>query len=184
MPHWSLIGFVPLYPALGARWAHGMKAGSRWLRRRLWIGVAVPILLGPPFVAQARFGWLNFDKDPTWEMSGWPSVAEELEARGLVGKPGTFFFTSYLFTSGQLQFVLSDRATVLCYNMGEPHGFAYWSEPNDWVGHDGILVSLDDRPEVPAIYEEYFRRLELVAEFSMTRRSACAKAAGSSATPG
>ena len=64
---------------------------------------------------------------------------------------------------------IRNRGPVLCYNSVESHGFAYWSSAADWVGQDGYLISFDDRPEEPDVYAEFFRRIELIAEFPMTR---------------
>jgi hypothetical protein len=166
-PHWSLVGFLPLYPALGAKWARQMEAASRWTYRRLAIGVLVTVGLAGLVAAQARLGVIPLKKDPTMEMAGWPSVARELDERGLLDRPETFLFTSRWFTSGQLEFAVDSRATVLCYNTAEPHAFADWTSPDQWVGRDGILVCFDELEFEN--YVEYFRRIELLAEFPMTR---------------
>jgi hypothetical protein len=166
-PHWSLIGFVPLYPVLGEKWARQMLAGSRWMCRRLAIGIAVTIGLAGLVAAQARLGVIPLKNDPTMEMAGWSSVARRLDEHGLLDQPGTFLFTSRWYTSGQLQFAVDGRASVLCYNPAEPHAFADWTIPDQWVGHDGILVSFDEH-EVEN-YAEYFCRIELLDEFLMTR---------------
>jgi hypothetical protein len=168
-PHWSLVGFLPLYPALGAKWARLMESNPRRMRRRLVIGGVVTVGIAILIAAQARLGVLPLKKEPTMEMGGWPSVAKELEARGLLDRPNTFLFTSRWFTSGQLQYAVGDRATVLCYNPAEPHAFAFWSDPAEWVGYDGILVSLDESSNGAENYAEYFRRIELLSEFQMTR---------------
>jgi Dolichyl-phosphate-mannose-protein mannosyltransferase len=169
LPHWSLIGFVPLYPALGAKWAQLLHTSPKWMRRRLAIGITVTVGVAILVAAQARLGMIPLEKEPTMEMSGWPSVARELDERGLVGKPGTFLFTGRWFTSGHLAFAIRNRGPVLCYNSVESHGFAYWSSPAEWIGQDGYLITFDDRPEEPEVYAEFFRGIELIAEFPMTR---------------
>ncbi|HEX3149449.1 MAG TPA: glycosyltransferase family 39 protein [Gemmataceae bacterium] len=168
-PHWSLIGFVPLYPALGDKWWKKLVAGSRWMPRRLVIGVVVPVSIAIFWAAQAEYGFIRLKKEPTMEMSGWPSLAKELENRGILNEPNTFLFTTYWFTSGQLAYATDGRVPVLCYNPAAPHSFAYWSTPEQWVGQNGILVSLDDRHDESEGYAEYFRRIELIGAFPMTR---------------
>jgi 4-amino-4-deoxy-L-arabinose transferase-like glycosyltransferase len=168
-PHWSLVGFLPLYPALGAKWARHMEASPTWMRRRIAIGAAALLMLLGLWAAQARFGLIPLKAEPTMEMSGWPSVAQELDRRGLLDRSDTFLFTSRWYTSGQLQYAVGDRAAVLCYNKGEPHAFADWSRPKDWVGKDGILVSFDESGREPENFEEFFQRIEPLGEFEMTR---------------
>jgi len=169
LPHWSLVGFVPMFPALGAKWAQQMQTSPTQMRRKLVFGVTITIVGAILAAGQTRLGIIPLKKDPTWDMSGWPSVTRELESRGLVGKPNTFFFTSRWFTSGHLAFEIGNRSPVLCYNPGDAHSFADWSQPEDWVGKDGILVSLDDRIHEAEMYAPFFRRVELIAEFPMTR---------------
>ena len=41
--------------------------------------------------------------------------------------------------------------------------------PEQWVGHDGILISLEDRHDESEGYAEYFRRIEPLGAFPMTR---------------
>jgi 4-amino-4-deoxy-L-arabinose transferase-like glycosyltransferase len=168
LPHWSLIGFVPLFPALGARWSELMGTKPWQTRRRLIAGGMVTVLAAALIVAQAQLGVIHVEKDPTLEMSGWTSVAGELENRGLLREPGTFLFTDRWYDSGQLAFALRDRVPVLCYNT-DARGFAYWTRPEDWVGHDGLFVCVGERPYDPAAYGRYFKSVKLIAEFPMTR---------------
>jgi hypothetical protein len=108
-------------------------------------------------------------KDPCREFSGFESLAEELKKRGLVDEPNTFLFTNCWDDSGHVALAIGNCKPVLCYHKGDARGFAFWSRPEDWVGMDGILIILDDAPGYPNHYERYFDRIELEAEFSMTR---------------
>ena len=53
LPHWSLVGFLPLYPLLGHDWAQRRVAALRLRVAVLLAVVAVPAGL---FLAQARWG--------------------------------------------------------------------------------------------------------------------------------
>jgi 4-amino-4-deoxy-L-arabinose transferase-like glycosyltransferase len=170
LPHWPLIGFTPLYPLLGAAWAGWAAADPRWSRRRLGWMLAAILIFATFIVVQGRFGVFRFPgKDPLNDMSGWESVAAELDARGLTAAPRTFVFTSSWHDSGQLAFSLRDRVPVLCYNAGGARGFAFWSKPDEWLGWDGLLVTTSDKPDDLRLVAAFFRRTELVAEFPMTR---------------
>src|SRR5207237_8125153 len=124
-------------------------------RRRLVAGAVVTVLAAVLIVAQAQFGIIKVEKDPTLETSGWTSVVHELEQRGLLNKPGTFLFTDHWYDSGQLAFAVRNRFPVLCYNT-DARGFAYWTRPEEWVGHDGLFVCVRDRPYAPAVSERFF----------------------------
>jgi hypothetical protein len=64
---------------------------------------------------------------------------------------------------------VKNKIPVLCYNPGDARGFAFWSRPQDWVGKNGYLISMDGNPWEPKYVDRYFERVELVAEFPMTR---------------
>ena len=170
LPHWPLIGFIPLFPLVGSLWAANAAREPRQVRR--WVvfmsGSMLAIML--LFALQARFGVLDlpWHSDPAREISGWESVGRELKTRGIVDRPNTFLFTSRWYDSGQLAFSVRNRIPVACYNHGDARGFAYWSRPEDWVGKDGVLICTDETPNVET-YRPYFRSVELLATFPMTR---------------
>jgi hypothetical protein len=133
---------------------------------------AAILVVAATVVLQARLGVISFPgRDPCWEFSGWGSVQTELQARGLIDQPDTFLFTSCWDDSGQLAFAMRNKVPVICYSRNDARGFAFWSRPEDWVGKDGLLVSLDnnDGPRALARLRPYFDDMELVATFPMTR---------------
>ncbi|WP_010582971.1 ArnT family glycosyltransferase [Schlesneria paludicola] len=170
LPHWPLIGFLPLFPMLGADWAARSVREPIVVRRWLNFMTASVLLIAGAFVVQARFGLIQFPfRDPCIEISGWDSVGRELQERGLIDRPNTFLFTSHWFDSGQVAFAVRNRIPVTCYRQGDARGFAYWSRPEDWVGHDGILIDTDLRDDVNTIYAPYFREVDELPSIEMTR---------------
>jgi 4-amino-4-deoxy-L-arabinose transferase-like glycosyltransferase len=179
-PHWSLIGFVALFPLLGRAWADRLATDPRRMKRRLMLLALLPVALVGAISEQARSGWLQKDGhgplglipaaiDPTLELFGWDQVARELERRGLLDQPETFLFTGHWYLSGQLAFAIHQRSPVLCYRAGDARGFAFWSRPEEWVGRDGILVALDHRSTEPACFERWFTRIEPLGQFPILR---------------
>ncbi|MCE9565742.1 MAG: glycosyltransferase family 39 protein [Planctomycetes bacterium] len=168
--HWPLIGYVALMPMAGAAWARWAAADSAWSRKRIaWMAAAV-IVGGSCGVMQARYGVVQFPgKDPMADVSGWASVAEELEARGFTAEPHTFVTTNRWYDSGQLAFALQEKVPVTCYNIGDARGFAFWSKPETWVGWNAMYVTTSDEPFERQILELFFRRVEVAADFPMTR---------------
>jgi 4-amino-4-deoxy-L-arabinose transferase-like glycosyltransferase len=178
LPHWSLVGYLPLMALLGKAWAE--RLGPTTLRRRLAVLAVVPLLVVSVAIVQVRYGlfqkgthgrlgWLPVSRDPSVDLYGWDEVARELRRRGLVGQSGTFLFTSKWFHSGQLGFALRGEVPVLCYSPLNPHGFAYWSQPEDWVGRDGVLVVVNHNSVEPAAFDRWFARIEPLGEFAVRR---------------
>lgn len=168
-PHWTLLGFLPLMPLLGKRCAEWYR---RWPRamRVMTAGWAVSfVAVAFLYAAHARYGLVTFDKDPAIEQGGWESLAERLDALGVVGQPNAFLFTGTWHESGQIAFATANRSPVLCYSTYDARGFAYWSRPEDWIGQDGILISFDNCPWEPQDFSIFFTRIEFLDEFWMTR---------------
>ena len=179
LPHWPLVGFLPLMPMLGRDWAEHFEPGSFALRRRVAVLSAFPLALALAFLVQSRTGLLlpaggsrplvAAAADPTLDPIVWEQVAGELRRRGLVGRPDTFLFTGTWFHSGHLAMATRYATPVLCYNPTDARGFRFWSRPADWVGRDGILVCLDNRPTEPDFYAPWFERIEPIGEYLVER---------------
>lgn len=170
LPHWSLIGFVALLPLAGVRWAEWSAANPQRVRRWVACITGALVLLGSVTVAHGRRGLVEFPfKDPLIEASGWESLGPALKARGLIGQPKTFLFTDRWYDSGQLAFAVHNEVPVLCYNIGDAHGFAQWSAPDDWLGWDGILITTRECPKEIRRFRQYFKQVELIDEFPMMR---------------
>ena len=119
-------------------------------------------------VAHVRFGIIRLPKDPTLDMCGWTSVARELDRRGLLNQPHTFLFTDHWYDSGQLAFAVRNRYPVLCYNTdgaASPTGRGR----RTGSGRTGCLFASANARTTRGAYKRYFQRVELVAEFPMTR---------------
>jgi hypothetical protein len=122
---------------------------------------------------RGRLGLLRVSRDPTVDLYGWDQVADELKRRGLLERPGTFLFTSSWYHSGQLAFAIRGSTTpVLCYNSWDARSFAFWSRSSDWIGDDGILVSLNHHAAEPHCFDRWFRRIEPIGDFAIVRAGA------------
>jgi hypothetical protein len=172
--HWPLVGFLPLYPLVGGNVVRLRKTFSRASATFLTLWTVLLFVFAGAIIGQARFGWIRFPKgvkDPTADISGWESVAQELDRRGMLSEPGTFLMTNLWYDSGQLAFAVRGRAPVTCYHSFDARGFAFWSQPADYVGQTGYFLFVDSRDEaaVRREYEKYFRGMTLAAEFPMIR---------------
>jgi 4-amino-4-deoxy-L-arabinose transferase-like glycosyltransferase len=183
MPHWTLVGFLSLFPMLGHAWQGRCETRPRFARRLVLMAGGLLLAIGLGLLqthwgliqkgGHGRLGLLRVSRDPTLDLYGWDQVAAELKRRGLFSDPGTFVFTSAWYQSGHLAFALRGTAMpVLCYSSWDARGFAFWSRSADWVGHDGILVSLNGHPAEPACYDRWFRRIEPIGSFAVKRAGA------------
>ena len=175
LPHWTLVGYLSIFPLLGRAWEVRWQIDPAQSRRRFALMAAVPVVAMAMVVGQDRTGWMNTlglptKLDPTADLYGWDQIAEEIQQRGLLKPPGTFLFTGTWYYSGQMAFATRTIGEpVLCYNRRDPHNFAVWSCPEDWVGHDGLLVSVDGAKHEPACFARYFERIDPPVEFTVTR---------------
>ena len=181
LPHWGLIGLVPLFPILGRAWTERLESRPEAGRRRLALYAGLWLTLVSLTLVEFRTGlfqrseatpWgiLSERTDPTLDFYGWDQVAERLRRLNLIDDPGTFLFTRYWYQSAQLSYALDGRQPALCYNSDDPRGFAFWSCPEDWIGHDGILILVGDEPGVIARYfRRWFPRVEEASEFWVER---------------
>ncbi len=184
LPHWTLVGYLPLFPMAGRAWAHDLATNPVATRRRLAVYASLPILVAAAAAFQARTGYFQKGRpgglglvlaaqDPTADMVGWDVLAAELRRRGLLDRPETFLFTPSWYQSGQLAFATRGSQTpVLCYHAGDARSFAFWSDPQAWVGRDGILVEVGDVPNDPQRFQRWFTRIEPLGEFEIDRAGA------------
>jgi 4-amino-4-deoxy-L-arabinose transferase-like glycosyltransferase len=181
LPHWGLIGLVPLFPILGKAWSERFEQRPERVRRRLATYAGLSIMLVSLTIVEYRTGWfqrgdgsrmgfLDSRTDPTLDLYGWDQVAGRIRDLGLIDDPGSFFFTRYWYQSAQIAYALAGRRPVLCYNTDDPRGFAFWSRPEDWVGRDGILVLVGNEPDgVVRYFGRWFTRVEPASEFWIER---------------
>ncbi len=178
LPHWGLIGLVPVFPMLGRAWAGRIDTA---LRRRLvaYAGLSLAVIALTLVEyrtgcfqrgGSTRWGLLSDRTDPTLDFYGWDQVAGKLRQLGLLEDPRSFIFTRYWYQSAQITYALGGDRAALCYNSDDPRGFAFWSRPEDWIGHDGVLVLVGNEPEaISRYFNRWFTRVEPASEFWVER---------------
>jgi hypothetical protein len=179
MAHWPMIGFVGLLPILGRTCAEYLEVRPVATRRALVLSVLMPVILGTLFVVQARTGLFQDSRgrllgliparvDPTVDTIRWGQIAGELERRGLLDAPGTFLFTDCWRFSAELEMATHRQASVACFHR-DSRSFTFWSRPEDWVGKDGIFISVPDGMAGAKNYLPWFRKVEPIATFPIVR---------------
>jgi len=187
LPHWGLIGLASLFPLLGDRW-RGMVQTKPGRTGRLLVGGAVfPFVVLAGALFEFRTGWfqrgepgsfgvVDVQTDPTIDLYGWDQVTGRMRTLGLLDDPRTFVFTRYWYQSAQIAYALGGERPALCYNADDPRGFAFWSRPQDWVGRDGILVTVNEPDNIDTrthgeapYYARWFHHVEHVTDFWVER---------------
>jgi 4-amino-4-deoxy-L-arabinose transferase-like glycosyltransferase len=181
LPHWALVGYLSAYPLLGRLWAARAATRPARMRKAAVILVAIPVALTLTIALQYRFGIIPIERftskkltlaqvDPTADLFGWDQLGEEMKRRGLL-EPGTFVFTSMWYHSGHVGYATRKSGVpVVCYSPGDARSFAFWSNPGEWVGRDGLLVALGPKEIEPACYRKWFATIEPAGEVPIVRR--------------
>jgi hypothetical protein len=180
LPHWGLIGLVSLFPALGRQWNVRIAASPVATRRWLTAGGAFTLLLLAVTLLEHRTGFLqrgggawwgilDARTDPTGDMYGWDEVADQLHKRGILDDPDSFLFTRTWYQSAQVAHATHGKRPVLCYNIDDPRGFAFWSKPAEWVGRNGIYLLINEEFVPATFYRRWFRDRAELADFWIER---------------
>jgi hypothetical protein len=114
-------------------------------------------------------GLLTAKTDPTADAFGWDQVADRLDRLGLLDDPRTFLFTKTWYQSAHLAHATRLRRPVACYNLEDARGFAFWSDPADWVGRDGVMVMIDEDYTPFSFHERWFRGFQALDDFEVAR---------------
>jgi hypothetical protein len=147
LPHWSMPGWLFLFPLLGLMLATANQAGKAWPRRWAVISAAILMVVGSGAVAEASTGWLGatfpkaFKKgDPTAESIDWTALRTSLDQEGLLKTPGVFVVSLKWSEAGKVDDAVGGEAPVLVFS-SDPREFAYRVQSASLIGHDAVIVA-------------------------------------------
>jgi hypothetical protein len=180
LPHWGLIGMISLFPVLGQAWQAHRQQRLSPARGWLTLAAVLPIVfLGLTIFehhtgffqrgGNLRWGVFEARTDPTGELYGWDEVARRLEQLGVLDDPNMFLFTRAWYQSAQVAHAIRLKLPVLCYNIDDPRGFAFWSKPGQWVGHDAIFLMINEDFSPLSFYRRWFEEAIPLADFTIER---------------
>lgn len=155
LPHWQMPGWLFLLPVLGkaiavieaktgspSRLAHGFAMATTALLALAVAAVVLLRVLPPSQAAIGRLGIGGFLE----ESVTWRGLATGLAERGLLParaatRPETrpIVVAFRWIEAARIAEALGDRATVAVFD-ADPRGFAFLSNPADFVGRDVILI--------------------------------------------
>ncbi|MGQ9836461.1 MAG: ArnT family glycosyltransferase [Cyanobacteriota bacterium] len=183
LPTWPMPGFWVLTLLLGSHW-EGWEGVRRWLLSSLLV---VLMLLGVG-LAHVRYGLLQapgglglwpIERDPSTQLIEIEQLRQSFQADAALAAAlaeADFIFTNAYFLAGQIGMALAPLTDKPLTCLDEDlRGFAFWSEPEDWLGQDGLLITSElfqPSQGIPATYGDYFVSLEPVAEIPLLRAGA------------
>ena len=149
LPHWSMPGWLFLFPLIGAWLAEASAAGKAWPRRWAVISAAILIVAGGVALDEAATGWLGpafpklFKKgDPSAEAIEWTGLAQGLARQGLI-RPGAFIVAVKWNEAGKIDEALKGAEPVYVFS-NDPREFGFRGDPAALVGHDALIIGRPD----------------------------------------
>ncbi|MDE2351191.1 MAG: glycosyltransferase family 39 protein [Alphaproteobacteria bacterium] len=143
MIHWSMPGWLLLFPLLGAELERTARVKA-WPRR--WAAASLVLFLSMTAfaAAAASTGFLGADfpglfpkGDPTIESAPWDGLRAALAARGLLGRPH-LMLTALSWCDGAKADQALDGAMAVTVFSRDPRGFAFLRRPAR--GEDSLIV--------------------------------------------
>ena len=189
LPTWPMPGFWSLTLLLGERAVSWQQQSPRRVKR--WLKGTAIILICLTMVAMVHMtvgafqkpskytpigGFLTPRQDPSTELIDIqqlrraflesPELAEALEN-------SRFIFTNAYYLSGYVTMALSPVTSipVTCFG-NDIRGFAFWSQPETWLGEDGLYVTLErfhNMPGISADFSNYFQSFEVLTTIPLKR---------------
>jgi len=149
LPHWSMPGWLFLFPLIGAMLANAAAAGKAWPRRWAIASAVILIVFGGLALDEAAVGWLGpafpkaFKKgDPTAEAIEWTGLRDGLAKQGLI-HPGEFIVAVKWNEAGKIDEALKGDQAVYVFS-NDPREFAFRGDPEALVGHDALIIGRPD----------------------------------------
>ncbi|NER97982.1 MAG: 4-amino-4-deoxy-L-arabinose transferase [Symploca sp. SIO1B1] len=192
LPTWSMPGFWGLTLLLGYK-AVGWQQQSRlWVRRwlrgtGLFLGSCILLVLLHVTTGTlqksgqyALFGgFLPVKDDPSTELIDIMQLRRGFQESPMLNQAlqdSGFVFTNGFYLGGMVGMALSPITTTPITCFGEDvRGFAFWSEPEEWLGKEGLYVTIErfhDLFELTDSYRPYFSSFQEIATVPIRRGGA------------
>lgn len=168
LPHWPMPGWVFVLPLLGEALA-GLRPFLRGVSKAIVTVTALAVIglvgLG---IAQARWGVLNLQPDPTAVLQPWDELRGQLAARGLPADGRTFIASRNWRRAGQLNTLFGRDVPVLCL-CGDAKHFAYLHPPAEYAGWTGILIDVPGALSDTALPPGWFASVSAPEDVSLMK---------------
>jgi len=147
LPHWSMPGWLLVFPLIGLMLARAAEADKAWPRRWAIVSAAILVVFGGLALVEAATGWIGpafpkqFKKgDPTAEAIEWTGLKDSLTRQGLL-RPGDFVVSVKWTEAGKIDEALKGAEPVYVFS-NDPREFAFRGDPA--LGHDALIIGRPD----------------------------------------
>jgi 4-amino-4-deoxy-L-arabinose transferase-like glycosyltransferase len=170
LPHWSMPGWLFVYPLLGA-WLAESRAAALSLRKWAIVSAALIAALAVLAVGQAATGFAtrfiplgSGAADPTLETLDWGALREAPAIRS-----AAFVVATRWMDGGKIGLALGPDKPLLVFS-DDPRGIAYLSDSADFIGRDAaIVVAWDRREAAEARLASYFAGFDAPQQVALRR---------------
>jgi len=173
LPHWSMAGWLFLFPALGDLLARGRVVGRAW--PVVFSGLSALTILGLTVSALAlgsNYRMVSGNPDLNYylaEATSWTGVADGLRAKGLITRPNTFYAALNWQDGARLAEAVRPADPVVVFG-ADPRGFAFVASPGARLGEDALfVVRAADAASATDFAGKYFDTVEAVGTFTTTK---------------
>jgi 4-amino-4-deoxy-L-arabinose transferase-like glycosyltransferase len=170
LPHWSMPGWLFVYPLLGA-WLAEPRAAALNLRKWAIASAALLAALAVLVVGQAVTGFAtrliplgSGAVDPTLETLDWGALRDAPAVRS-----AAFVVATKWMDGGKIGLALGPDKPVFVFS-DDPRGIAFLSDSADFVGRDAaIVVAWDRREAAEARLAPYFAGFDAPQQVMLRR---------------
>jgi len=175
LPHWSMPGWLLLFPLLGALLAQAAQTRA-WPRTWVIGSLAFVLAVGVLASADADTGWLGqrYPKlfrhgDPTTESIEWRQLRPVIAADPWLRRPAAFVVALKWNEAGKIDQAVGDLAPVAMMS-DDPREFAYRHPLSGYIGHDALIIGRLDtlRARLPVL-TPYFQSVTMRPPISIGR---------------
>lgn|SRR5665213_94199 len=176
LPHWSMPGWLFVFPLLGREIAYWEVRHSRILHRIAAAVILVMVFLVGMFVSQASSGWITSDMssrvratDPTLDLLSWREVWTVILDRGLVNSSTPAVAGLRWMDAGKLNYEIGRAVPVLCL-CDDPQQFGVLQNLSQFAGRDILVIQPQGKFERdPAQVRAWFERIQPLAPIVLHR---------------
>lgn len=189
LPSWPMPGFWGMTLLLGQQavsWQH------RWVKRWLTgsgIIIGTGLIIALLHVTTGTFqkpsqyalfgGFLSPQNDPSTELFDIQQLRNGFAESPVLStalRNSSFVFTNGYYLGGPIGMALIPlfHTPVTCFS-ADMRGFAFWSRPDQWVGKDGLYVTISrfhNKKNLTDGYREYFSSLQEIGTVPILRGGA------------
>jgi len=192
LPTWSMPGFWGLTLLLGYKALSWQQQSRCWVRRwlqgsALFLGSCILLVLLHVTTGTLQKsgqyallgGFLSVKDDPSTELIDIMQLRRGFQESSILNQAlqdSAFVFTNGFYLGGMVGMALSPITTTPITCFGEDvRGFAFWSQPEQWLGKEGLYVTLErfhDLFELTDSYRAYFSSFQEIATVPIRRGGA------------